>query len=223
VLAGLDWSTAATLATAVGTLVLAIATFAAVRSANRAARISEAAYRVGLRPVLVTSRREDPMQKIRWMDDHWARVDGSQASVEVVDGNLYLALSLRNVGPGLAVPMGWAVMEGSQISTEGAQTTLVPHADPDQFRMQTRDMLVAPGDVGFWQAAIRDHDDRDFAWLCRTVSQAQAFTLDLLYGDHEGGQRTITRFGMIPMQVDGATRWYPSTARHWNLDRPDPR
>ncbi|HWD54464.1 MAG TPA: hypothetical protein VG346_05045 [Acidimicrobiales bacterium] len=215
-LAGLDWSTVATLATAVGTLVLAIATFAAVRSANRAARISEAAYRANLRPVLVTSRLDDPVQKIRWMDNHWARVEGSQASVEVTDENIYLAASLRNVGSGLAVPMGWSVMEGAQNST-------VPHRDPEQFRMQTRDLLVAAGDVGFWQAAIRDHGDPDFKWLCRVVSEVQTFTLDLLYGDNEGGQRTITRFGMIPLQVDGNTRWYPSTARHWNLDRPDPR
>ena len=50
------------------------------------------------------------MQKIRWVDDHWAHVDGSQASVELVDGNIYLAISLRNVGPGIAVMFGWSVM-----------------------------------------------------------------------------------------------------------------
>jgi hypothetical protein len=216
VLAGVNWSTVATLATAVGTLVLAIATFAAVRSANRAARISEAAYRVGLRPVLVTSRLGDPMQKIRWMDDHWAQVEGSQGSVEIVDQNLYLAVSLRNVGSGLAVPMGWNIMEGTQPAA-------APHSDPAQFRMQTRDLLVAAGDVGFWQGAIRDRDDPDYEWLCRTVFDADPFTLDLLYGDHEGGQRTITRFGMISRRTDETTRWFPSTARHWNLDRPDPR
>ena len=27
------------------------------------------------------------------------------------------------------------------------------------------------------------------------------FTIELLYGDHEGGQRTITRFGMIPLDA----------------------
>lgn len=216
VLATFDWSTAATLATAVGTLVLAIATFAAVRSANRATGISEAAYRAGLRPVLVASRLEDPVQKIRWMDDHWATVSGSQASVEVVDGNMYMAVSLRNVGSGLAVPIGWSLMQGTN---DGS----VPHLEPDQFRMQTRDLYIASGDFGFWQAAIRDSDDADYGWLCRTISGAEAFTLDLLYGDSEGGQRTVTRYGMIPLRIDDSTRWYPSTARHWNLDRPDPR
>jgi hypothetical protein len=216
VLASLDWSTAATLATAAGTLVLAIATFAAVRSANRAARISEAAYRLNLRPVLVTSRLDDPRQKIRWMDDYWATVEGSQASVQIVDGNMYMAVSLRNVGTGLAVPIGWSLMDG-------AQTIEVAHADPVAFRMQSRDLYIAAGDMGFWQAAIRDHDDADYGWLCRSISDPHAFTLELLYGDGDGSQRTITRFGMIPVQVDKTTRWYPSTARHWNLDRPDPR
>ena len=51
----------------------------------------------------------------------------------------------------------------------------------------------------------------------------EPFTVELLYGDHEGGQRTITRFGMIPYEIDGTTQWFPNVALHWNLDRPDPR
>ena len=39
----LDWVVISSLATAVGTLVLAVATFSAVRSSNRSARIAEAA------------------------------------------------------------------------------------------------------------------------------------------------------------------------------------
>jgi hypothetical protein len=211
-----NWTNISTFATAVGTLVLAIATFAAVRSANRSARISEAAFRSNLRPVFVTSRLEDPVQKIRWMDDHWARVDGSQGLAELTNGNVYLAISLRNVGAGLAVPIGWHLMEG-------VQNAAAWHSEPEEFRSQTRDLYVAPGDVGFWQAAIRDRNDPDYGWLSRSITDAQAFTIDLLYGDNEGGQRTMTRFGMIPLVMEDQTRWYPSTARHWNLDRPDPR
>ena len=37
------------------------------------------------------------MQKIRWVDSHWAHVDGGQASLESVDGVVYMAMSLRNV------------------------------------------------------------------------------------------------------------------------------
>jgi hypothetical protein len=55
-----DTSTIASLATAGGTLVLAVATFASTRSANRAARISEQSLKVGLRPVLFNARPQDP-------------------------------------------------------------------------------------------------------------------------------------------------------------------
>ena len=210
-----DWTTVATLATAFGTMVLAIATFASVRSANRAAGVAEAAFQVRLRPVLVTSRLDDPPQKIRWVDDHWARLEGSRAHVDEVDGNIYLAIPVRNVGPGLAVVFGWSVR------TELALAD-VPHADPGQFRMQTRDLYIAAGDMGFWQGALRDTDDPDYVALRKDVEDGQPFTIDVLYGDHEGGQRTITRFGLIP-HTDGETRWFPTVARHWNLDRPDPR
>ena len=64
-------------ATGAGTLVLAIATFGAVRSANRAARTAERALQAGLRPLLMHSRLDDPPQKIMWLDRHWAAVLGA--------------------------------------------------------------------------------------------------------------------------------------------------
>ncbi len=30
------------------------------------------------------------MQKVRWMDNHWARLEGGQGTVEFVDGSIYL-------------------------------------------------------------------------------------------------------------------------------------
>jgi hypothetical protein len=217
VLGETDWATIASFATALGTLVLAFATFAAIRSSNRSARIAERSFEVNLRPVLVTSRLEDPVQKIRWVDDHWAQLAGSQASVELVDGNIYLAISLRNVGPGLAVTIGWAALVGYRPSAE------YPHVPPEDFRTQTRDLYIAPGDIGFWQSAIRASDDPDYPGLRKCIDDTAPFTIELLYGDHEGGQRTITRFGIIPRVVGEETKWFPAVARHWNLDRPDPR
>jgi hypothetical protein len=216
VLASTDWSTIASFATALGTLVLAIATFASIRSANRSARVAEAAFHANLRPVLVTSRLEDPMQKIRWMDNHWAMLEGSRGTAELVDGNIYLAISLRNAGAGLAVAVGWTVMPEQALSD-------VPHDEVDHFRRQSRDLYIAPHDIGFWQAAIREASDPLYGPLRRRLEDGDPFTVELLYGDHEGGQRTITRFGMIPFPTDGELRWYPSVALHWNLDRPDPR
>ena len=217
VLASTDWATIASFATAIGTLVLAIATFASIRSANRSARVAEAAFQVNMRPVLVPSRLDDPAQKIRWGDDHWARLEGSQGSVELVDGNVYMEISVRNVGAGIAVGFGWRVY------TDLIQDPEAVHPDPADFRRQLRDLYTAPGDVGFWQAAIREVNDPDYPALSRDVRDRQPFTIDLLYGDQEGGQRTITRFALIPYQHGEETRWYPSVGRHWNLDRPDPR
>lgn len=211
-----DWATIASFATAVGTLVLALATFASIRSANRSARIAEAAFQANLRPVLVTSRMDDADQKIRWMDDHWAVLRGAQGIVEVDDGNIYLSISLRNAGSGLAVAQGWAVMPHVADAS-------VPHLEPDQFRRQTRDLYIAPNDIGFWQAAVRDSGDPDYDALRKDIEEVEPFTVELLYGDHEGGQRTITRFGMIPYETDKKVVWYPTVALHWNLDRPDPR
>jgi hypothetical protein len=162
------------------------------------------------------SRLEDQVQKIRWGDDHWAMLAGSQATVELVDGNVYLALSLRNLGAGLAVPIGWYV------HTDSTRADM-PHPEPDQFRMQLRDLFIAGHDLGFWQAAIRDAGDPNYGALTSRVRDTEQFTVDLLYGDEEGGQRTITRFQMVPVVRDEQTRWFPSTVRHWNLDRPDPR
>ena len=50
-------------------------------------------------------------------------------------------------------------------------------------------------------------------------------TVYLLYGDHEGGQRTISRFSLVAPgeQADDPSIWIESVNRHWNLDRIDPR
>ena len=57
---GLGLVTISALATATGTLILAAATFASVRSANRAARVAEQAFLMGQRPLVMQSRLDDP-------------------------------------------------------------------------------------------------------------------------------------------------------------------
>jgi hypothetical protein len=62
--------------------------------------------------------------------------------------------------------------------------------------------------------------------------------VELLYGDHEGGQRVVSRFTMLPIRnssADSSTSphvgpdgtaelsWLATASRHWNIDRPDPR
>lgn len=208
-----DWATVASLATAGGTLVLALATFASVRSAHRAARVAESSMQVGIRPLLMHSRLDDTAQKIMWGDQHWARLTGGGAVVEMADDNVYLAMSLRNSGSGIAVIHGWHLGLHDLHDPH-------PHADPEEFRPQTRDLYVPGGDIGFWQAAIRTRDDPEYAALVEAVTAPRVFAIELLYTDHEGGQRTIGMFSLAPI---GESRWLCSMVRHWNLDRPDPR
>jgi hypothetical protein len=218
-----DTSTIASLATAGGTLVLAVATFASTRSANRAARISEQSLKVGLRPVLFSARPQDPPQKVGYGDDHWVLLrDGLAVAQQAQDGNIYLALPLRNVASGIAVLHGWYLWPRRAGLDD-------PHPQLDDFRAQTRDLYVPAGDISFWQAALRDTADELYAPVRAAIEAGEPLSVDLLYGDHEGGQRTITRFYMVPRHRPGGDKdeepWLRlcSVSRHWNLDRADPR
>src|SRR5260370_8429619 len=207
-----DWTTIASLATAGGTLVLAGATFAAVRSANRAARATERALLVGIRPVLAPSRLQDPAQKVGFQDDHWIKVDGGRAVAEATDEAIYFVIALRNVGTGLAVLDRWDFYPDR---LRGEQS----FRDPGAFHRLTRDIYVSGGDVGFWQGAIRDPTDPVFGQARAAIEERRAMTVDLLYGDHEGGQRTISRFAMLP-GADGP--WPPAAGPPCNLYPADP-
>lgn len=209
-----DWVTISALATAGGTLVLAAATFASVRSANRAARAAERALLAGLRPVLMPSRLQDLEQKIVWADGHWTRLGGGEGGVEVIGDVIYLSMPLRNVGAGLAVLQGW-------LASPEWRSAGLENPEPDGFQRQTRDLYVAPGDVGFWQGAIRGRDQDGFVSLEASITSRQPFAIALLYSDHEGGQRTISRFALLPRETSDG--WLCSVTRHWNLDGPGPR
>lgn len=212
-----DWATLSSVATALATLVLAVATFASVRSANRTARAAEGALLEGLRPVLVASRLQDPPEKVRFVDGRWIRIPGGCGVVERADGRIYLGMALRNVGRGLAVLHGWDLTPELVRGDHG-------YRSPEQFHRLVRDLYVPPGDTGFWQGALRDPTDSLNRSLAATVDRGEGFTVDLLYGDVEGGQRMISRFGLTPQeQEDGSVSWLISVSRHWNLDRSDPR
>jgi len=208
-----DWVTISALATAGGTLVLAAATFASVRSAHQSARATERALLAGIRPVLVPSRLQDPPEKVGFSDDHWLKVEGGRAVAEATGEAVYLAIALRNVGNGLAVLDRW---DFYPVRATGE----LSHRSPEKFRRLTRDLYVPAGDLGFWQGAFRDPNEPGFASASAAITARQAMTIDLLYGDHEGGQRTISRFALLPREDGG---WIASVSRHWNLDRADPR
>jgi hypothetical protein len=208
-----DWATISSLATAGGTLVLGIATFASVRSGNRSARIAERALQVGLRPVLMQSRREDPPEKMQWLGGRWTSVAGGRGVAEVDDGVVYLAMSLRNVGSGIAVLQGWCPEAGIERRDR-------EHPDVDRFRLQGRDLYVPPNDVSYWQGALRDEAEDVYPEVRDAVATREPITIYLLYSDHEGGQRAISRFSLTPA---GDSDWLCAVILHWYLDRQDPR
>lgn len=210
-----DWATISSLATAGGTLILAIATFAAVRSSQRSTRLAEVALQEQRRPVLAPSRFDDPMQKIMFVEGKWFHADGGRGVAEHEDGNVYLVLSLRNVGSGIAVCQGWAVRAGLQ-----AMSTAPHHLPEDEFRTQSRDLYIPGGDIGLWQGALRDQADALRGEIATAVSAREPITVELMYTDQVGGQRTITRFGLTPV---GEENWLSSVTRHWYLDGGGPR
>ena len=220
-----EWATIASLATAVGTLVLAIATFASVRSANysaraadRAARVAEQSARIAERslmaaerPLLMSSRLQDPEQKIQFMEGRFLKVAGGSATLEVADGAVYMVISVRNVGTGLAVMHGWHV----DVTGQPLQTP----PPLEDFTTQTRDIYVASGDIGFWQGALRDPAAAQFKAVAGAIEAGDPMMLSILYGDWEGGQRVISLFTLRHAN----DRWLTSTGRHFNVDRPNPR
>jgi hypothetical protein len=216
----MTWTEISSLATGAGTLVLAVATFASVRSGNRAARIAEQALMVNQRPLLVPSRVDDTRQKIFFQEGRYMVLEGGRGGAEFENGVVYLGVSLRNAGPGIAVLHGWRFLTGLEINPA--------RPDLETFRHQGRDILIAPGDIGFWQGAFRDSDDEQFddaATLAKSDDPEVVLGIDLLYGDNDGGQRVISRMilrGYL-REDDQARMWIASVVRHWNVDRPDPR
>jgi hypothetical protein len=95
------------------------------------------------------------------------------------------------------------------------------HVEPERFRRLTRDLYIPSGGTGFWQGALRDESDHDFDWVAAAIEAREQLTVDILYGDYEGGQRMITRFILIARE--GGDQRVASVRRHWQLDQPDPR
>jgi hypothetical protein len=208
-----DWVTISSLATAGGTLVLAGATFASVRSANRAARAAERSLLAGLRPLLMPSRLDDAEQKVGFADGKWLHVPGGQGAAEAGDDAVYLAISLRNAGAGIAVLHGWRLDPGRDLRAPD-------HGPLEEFTRLTRDLYIPAHDLGFWQGTFRDPATDDFKAVREAIEARSSLSVEVLYGDHEGGQRTISRYVMIPRDDGG---WLASVARHWSIDREDPR
>jgi hypothetical protein len=83
----------------------------------------------------------------------------------------------------------------------------------EAFAPQQRDLLISTSRAGFWQAALRDPGTRLHQQVTQAIETRGRVTVDVLYGDHEGGQPSITRFVLLPQ----AGSWRCDAARHWSL------
>ena len=100
-----------------------------------------------------------------------------------------------------------------------------------QFRRQQIDLYVPAGDTGYWLGALRDPAEPIYDIVRRAATRTRRIQVDLLYGDHEGGQRTIVRFVHAPWpggraRADGRSSEdgkRVTALRYWNVDRDDPR
>jgi hypothetical protein len=208
-----DTATIASLATAGGTLILAVATFMSTRSANRSARIAERALDLNLRPVLIPAHEWDAAERVTFYDEI-VQLRGGFATIEDRSGNLYFAAQLRNVGAGIGVLTSWLVAVGPQLPLNTEEALATP--DTSTFVAQQRSLYVPANDVGYWQGAIREADtDRgDAPALRRAIEARERLSLYLRYADQDGGHDTVSQYSLT---TDENGDWLFGIARHWSL------
>jgi hypothetical protein len=172
---------------------------------------------------------DDGSQKVLFADPHWVVVEGGRGVAEATNEAIWLAMSIRNVGSGMAVLHAWHFTPDAVLGSVAghpltghdlSERSQMRHAPLNEFRRQSRDIYIPPNDLGFWQGAFRDPDEPDFVAARKVIEDRQPVTIDLLYGDLEGGQRAVTRFTLVPSEKGP---WIASASRHWNIDRDNPR
>jgi hypothetical protein len=141
-------------------------------------------------------------------------VPGGRGVAAVGENAIYLAISVRNVGTGIAVLDGWRLYRRREI--EGSRSA----PDLSSFVRLTRDIYIPVSEVGFWQGTFRHPERSDFAAAKEAIENRDPLSVDNLYSDYEGGQRMVSRFLLAPLPDGG---WIASVGQHWNIDRPDPR
>jgi hypothetical protein len=157
-----DW---AAWGTSVGTLVLAGATFAAIRSSNRSARIAERSLLAGLQPILVVARRDDPVEEVQFADGRTFKAGHGSALFHHDDHVIYVAVPLRNAGAGIAyLAATWKVANGR---------SLVSFAFPGKSKVGAATSLTTGGACPPNRSVRDRHDGRPAAY-CSGASWVEA-------------------------------------------------
>jgi hypothetical protein len=158
--------------------------------------------------------------EVQFADGRVFETGSGDALVRCETGTIYVALQLRNGGAGVAHLAGYRLEPESARSVTEDPRGLARHRrgdpapDPGTFTEQQRDLYIAAGDLGFWQAALRDPTVELYMAMTDAITSRGRVTIDLLYGDIEDGQSTITRFVLLPGEHDG---WRYDVAHHWRV------
>jgi hypothetical protein len=134
------------------------------------------------------------------------------------NGVIYLALELRNAGAGVAHLVAYRLEPELGHSVTQDPRGLARHRrgdpppDPTTFTEQQRDLYIAAGELGHWQAALRDPATELYTAMGEAITSLGRVTIDLLYGDIEDGQLTITRFVVLPGEQN---KWRCDVTHHW--------
>ena len=171
---------------------LALATFSAVRSSNRSARIAEETLLTGMRPLLVPSLIEDPVHKVLWQDRHTAKVGGGRAVAEEDGGVVYLAIGLRNLGTGIALLHGW-YPNPDQVLVDRH------HVEVEDFRRLTIDLYVPAGGTGYCAPMSLSSSDGRHRVVELPVSQHGK--KDIAAPSRQGHQRLLMTLALHPFAV----------------------
>jgi hypothetical protein len=141
----------------------------------------------------------------------------SSGVAEATEAAIYLTMSLRNAGSGIAVLHGcesrWLGRSHCSLSP------IAPRSARSDTSRATCTSLRATSRSG--KGAYRDPGEAEFSEVASRVRSRERLFVDLLYGDHRGGQRVVSRFSLQPRA--SAEDWYVTVSRHWNVDLPDPR
>ena len=98
----------------------------------------------------------------------------------------------------------------------------VGHADESDFHRLTRNRGRPPGEMGYWQGALRDSGSPEFAVATAAIRGRQDMTIKLLGTDYLGHQRTISRFILMPVGLGGSLVRGPDPALESRLARSAP-
>ena len=170
--------------------------------------------------MLTTPRRDDPALEVQFADGRVFETGWGDALVRCETGIIYLALHLRNGGAGVAHLAGYRLEPESAPSVTDDPRGLARHRrgdpapEPSAFTEQQRDLYITAGDLGFWQAALRDPTAELYTAMSGAVTSLGRVTIDVLYGDIEDGQSTITRFVLLPSEQD---KWRYDVTHRWRL------